>query len=1245
MPAGDDVRLHGWDGEVTFLATSPFIPQGQSVWEMGVSMDPEQKANEDFRKRSNSPGDVTPCSTTFVFVTPHVWAGRKTWEATKRTEDTWRDVKTIDGSVLATWLERAPAVGIWIADALGRTIRGLHSIDRYWNAVLVHRYAPNITETLIIGGRDSAREQLVSFLRSPSEAISLIGETAEEPVLFALAVCRDSFCSEQLSRLLVLSDVAAIEHLATLTEDHVVLLSDPGLFPEVRSSELKHIHIVIPEKRDSRFNSVVAAIDLNTLGRDSAASAIQAMGYTQEDSDQIARDSKGSLQAILWMLSRPDSGSLAWASGRTAAELAPLVIAGQWMANSHPDHEVIAQLAQRDYSEVKQTIAEWSGPGKPLNRNGAFWDWKAWGFAWSKIAHAIQNDDIHRFLRVSQEVLGAIDPALELPPEERWLAGIRGKVRSHSSELCRGLAQSIVLLAINGESLPDSNGQAAANEFVGSLLQIENPSSRWISIAPWLPDLAEAAPDSFLDALEHLVAEPASIEAIFTETGMFGSSPHTHVLWALERLAWSEDHLGRAILALGKLDSLDPGGSLMNRPSASLRMLMLPCHPATGATVADRISGLRLLFGQFESTAWRCAASLLPQSHDTGSPFARPMWRAWAKDTSEQVTLKDYWEFQEDLVSLLLEHAGAYGGRWAEILDAAPRLWKSHSSLGQKVVDAVLALNVTRLERADSFTLGESARALVLRHQAMPNAEWAVTDEELEVFKRIAEHVQPDLCRDRFRWLFAAWPKLAEDYGGPYEERATKLRALRHEAVSAVLAEEGMRCISTWAEEVGHPESLGETLSEEALTPEQEQELLSTSLASTGAPRSRPPLARLASSYISTKSQGADLAWRQSLLISASRDLGTEAAAYILQSFPFDDETTRLIGDAALDVQDLYWRQVRLHPLSLNKCEEAAPKLLEANQHFQAIHLVAMLLHGAAPVDEAHEEQNRIAALARLVLSGGSNNTIPESPSAFDSPSYEINRLLDYLESHGSSQDELARLEFRWLSIIWDGSRRLKALQMELSESPVLFGECIKLVYRREDGENEDHETDEDVRNRAVIASRLLESWTRIPGLSPEARHNSDGDFGNGLGPISPAWIGEVDGSALSTWVNQAVDLGRDSNRETAFGQRIGRQFAYAPADHDGIWPCSEVRRVIESASNDNIDKGLFTGVLNRRGAHFAGRNGIQEQTMAMRFREWCERVRLEYPRTGTILRQIAERYESEAAREIELGRLEEFRD
>lgn len=82
----------------------------------------------------------------------------------------------------------------------------------------------------------------------------------------------------------------------------------------------------------------------------------------------------------------------------------------------------------------------------------------------------------------------------------------------------------------------------------------------WRRIRGELRELAEAAPDQFLTALETDLeqAEPPVLE-LFEDEGNQGACLHADLLWALELLAWAPEHVGRVVLILAALAERDPG--------------------------------------------------------------------------------------------------------------------------------------------------------------------------------------------------------------------------------------------------------------------------------------------------------------------------------------------------------------------------------------------------------------------------------------------------------------------------------------------------------------------------------------------------------------------------------------------------------------------------------------------------------------------------------------------------------------
>jgi len=99
--AGDAAQIPDYDGRLSARGVAPYIPDGESVWEFGVAEQYLDKANQDFIRRTNAPGDIVKVETTFVFVTPRAWAnpGRsiEDWCREKKSQFDWTDIKFIDG--------------------------------------------------------------------------------------------------------------------------------------------------------------------------------------------------------------------------------------------------------------------------------------------------------------------------------------------------------------------------------------------------------------------------------------------------------------------------------------------------------------------------------------------------------------------------------------------------------------------------------------------------------------------------------------------------------------------------------------------------------------------------------------------------------------------------------------------------------------------------------------------------------------------------------------------------------------------------------------------------------------------------------------------------------------------------------------------------------------------------------------------------------------------------------------------
>ena len=225
IPVGDDIGRPGYDGRIEAVEGNSFVPIGVSVWEMGTS-NPCSKAEKDYNKRTQNPGDINPAITSFVFVTPHKWTKKDSWIQEKLKQGFWKSVCVLDNVELETWLETAPAISRWFARQIGIPIDSFKDIDLFLNELCAQYRGTKIPDDLIIGGRDDSLSKLSNWIESDSKEIFIQGESIEEAAVFIAATIR-KLPKEQAQQIsaqtLFIEQQEAIDFLASCLSQHFMV--------------------------------------------------------------------------------------------------------------------------------------------------------------------------------------------------------------------------------------------------------------------------------------------------------------------------------------------------------------------------------------------------------------------------------------------------------------------------------------------------------------------------------------------------------------------------------------------------------------------------------------------------------------------------------------------------------------------------------------------------------------------------------------------------------------------------------------------------------------------------------------------------------------------------------------------------------------------------------------------------------------------------------------------------------------
>ena len=1234
FPSGSSVDQPGWDGILEVETGTAWVPAGSSRWEMGVGKSPQTKANEDYTKRTDDPIDVDPSETAFVFVTPRRWRGKTKWIIEECQHETpWREIRVLDADDLVAWLDAAPSVATWFAKFIGKLPpSGVLSLSDWWEN-WVGATDPQISPRLVLAGREESVERIAQWIAKRPAPLVVMGDTATEAIAFFAASAlhaTDDWGTDALARSFVVSTQEAWQSLER-SQNRLLLIRDVrGDFAANVAINAGH-HVLVPLHHEEPRGSDTCS--LPRLGRDESREALIAMGIPRSRVNILQRTSARRLAVLRRLLAGeigPEPPS--WASQSVPHCLVALLLVGQWdeeFGNNDPvvppnvepprleraaamgDRQIIEQITGLDYENlVRELTALLDQPDSPLIKVGSKWRLASHEEAWHLLAPRLSSADTERFEAVAADVFGSLSPEFDMPPDERYAAAVYGRTLRHSGTLRQGIMRALALMGAHADRATSVvSTEDIAARIVSKVFANGADWRLWATLDRDLPTLAEAAPEAFLDAVERgLALKPSPFHELLTQNddSIFSDAPHAGTLWALEHLAWAQEHFSRVALILARLAAFAPD-TVSDHPKESLQSLFAHRVRFTEATDARRLEVLEMLLKRQPAVAWDLLIAVASPGRRSPIPREPPRWRPWGHDSPAQVTDAERQAILKALHDLLLEHVGADAQRWADVINSFTNLPRDV----QRELIIRMAQQADTLRRhPNAASLWRELRTLLGRHRTYRDTVRAMDEDEPTTLDAVYQSLTPVDPIAAVSWLFTDPPALpdvplADADPRDYRVRAKHLTDARRDAVQQVFEAAGVTGIEALCDAAGHSYFVGTAVADGLDL----KEALALAIRHATSPNN---VMRLFSHGI-FEQIGIDLGWTTlDNVLNEVRALGgsDELIAAIYRAAPTDSRVWRNVSNESDAVQAAYWTSISITRLSVRDAVEAdqvALRLLAARRSWE--------IAWFAP-DVQLKSQTIVQVLAQLP------NDVP--PQTFDGGhGYYVAEWLTALDHDETISDEvIAGLELPFIDVLTHYRPDL-TLHRAVLASPSLFADLVSWCSRRSDGQS-DEPIDEQVRQvRARNAFHILEGLNSVPGLQTD---------------------GSVDGTVLSQWVTETRRLCHERGRGDIGDSRIGTTLSAAPPALDGIWPCEPVRDVLEAVESRSMATGFCTGTGNRRGVTMRGLfdGGDQERTLAEQYRRDAEQIDGRWPFTARILRSLASSYDSEGQHE---DREAEWRD
>ncbi|MXX72820.1 MAG: helix-turn-helix domain-containing protein [Gemmatimonadetes bacterium] len=1212
FPGHDDGQRHGWDGLVEADSVTPWIPKGPSCWEFGTSRRPQEKANQDYRTALRRPTPFTDRrETTFVFITPRKWDDATDWAAMKQREGHWKAVKALDASDLETWLTQSIPAQIWLAPQLKIDTGGVETLESFWDrwsAASSPRLTPEVFRPSLLAYRKKVADWLTS---EPERPFVISADSKGEAIAFLACVFRE-FATESTDHgvLTRSADLAALFDSPPALR--ALAASRTRFLPIVRSDECerelapvhRRMHCVTVRPRNAVQSDPDIALDL--LNHEVFSQALDSMGIDDRDTTRrLAIESGRSPTILRRRLSNIDAISRpSWAQeNATARALIPLTLVGAWNGDSQADRRVVGKLAHRSYKAIEKDIASiLLVDDSPVWAVGQHRGVASKIDALFAVSAQVTQTDLRCLFTVARYVLAETDPALELPEDQRWAAGLYGKVRDHSAALRSGICETLVILAVHGNNLfLNRLGLDIEDEVSDLIRKLLTPLTleTLLSQDGDLPRYAEAAPEVFLRLIEDdlRAGSPVVLGLLKpTDTGLFSGCPRTGLLWALESLAWK--HLARVNMILGRLSRTAINDNWVHKPIHSLKAIYRSWLPQTAASLEDRKKGIKSLASRFPDVGWQvCMAQLPDGKSQIGHDSHRPRWRSDATGAGRGVTRSERREFTRHVLDILHDWPTLDAGHVEDLVQRAAWIPEGDQA---RVWDRIIAWGHARGDDRARSELREKIRRWYLTRYGQVRDLSATT---IEGARRTFESLEPQNLIVRHQWLFGRrWVEPSsedvEDENSSYSDREEIIREQRSAAITEIWDAHGQEGVISFLSGGAGADIVG-TLLARVIPDAARAGFLKRCLDVSGELATRVDACLQGFLWALT---GDD----RTPLLQAVIDGGDPTRTVrLLQCAPFRRVTWQLVERAGRKAEDAYWGNVTPQWAQHNELEltELIDRLLQAKRPRDAF--------WAARRDWSLVETSR---LRRLLYDVATQRGGP--PDQYRLDAFHIQEALTSLnERAGVIREDMAALEFMYLDVIDNSEYGLPNLEQQITSSPALYFRALALAFRHHDHGHEppDWQIDDPQRAAAIAskARKLLDRVKRLPGTDES---------------------GKVHLTALLNWIGELRELCEKHDRAAIGDRAIGQLFSRIdPIPEEGAWPRVEVCEVLERTAAKDIGVGFCIGVHNARGVHYRGEDGEPERRLSARFRRLASEHAFEYPFVAGLLEEIASDYDREA--------------
>ncbi len=956
-------------------------------------------------------------------------------------------------------------------------------------------------------------------------------------------------------------------------------------------------------------------IDLWVMDRLSRISALKDMIWDEGIAENIYRDTKGYLFPILRdsRLKLNDNLIPEWYESIDKNVLMTIFLITEWKEDT--DKELVKYLSKKEYDEFVEILHELEKKDdSPIRKIADVWQLISKNDLRPFIEENINESILTRFKFVSEIALSDLDPRIELPPSERWMANIiTDKRPEFSLRSKKWLGDSLVLLwTLNNHKIT-----SVVESIVNTVLSSEKDVSKLLnSLWPNIQNIAESSPNIFLGYID---ANIDNLWWIFEQWDilMWWDGAFTQLLWSLEKLSWSPEYVTRVVQILFKLaEKYDANirDNYANRPIWTLSEIFLPWLNNTFLDIDKRLELLNSIPNK--DVLFLLLIKLFNQS--SSSWLAKPIYQNWNTEMLD-VIRKDYFQYMQWIINILLEiFQSDIDGKICEVLDLSTKF--SIESFN-KLLDILLSYDFSQIH--NNFVINKLQEIIERRlhhnqvywHDSLLTNHNDAKEKLISLYNRI-------ILNNDFNYnisLFETYNKIIISQLDKYskEERGWKrdekiLYDKRIEVLKKIYKENWFEWILDIVDKLNEKRFIVKTIIDSWLKTKLFEEIFQL-LGSDNI-----NFNSFAKTFINILDLQNDklISLKLSSLKSFKNNM---MKINFLVWLRLDTRVLLILKWESEDNQKIFWENFwknnSYRYFQDDDYSEINYYISELNKYwltYIAFNEIWMFEHD----NKLNYLDNDliIETLEKLV------HFINKKIGHIHSLEYELERILDYLYSELDkwriSEDKIFNIEIIYVKVI----ENPKIINRFIEKLPELFVDLVCNVYKAHNWVKE--EVSDQQKSIALNSYEILRKINTIPW---------DNNW-------------KIDYNILKNWIQKVLAQLKDKDRYEVWSQKLWELLIHCSIWTDWIWPCEEVRKIIEEESNNDI---IIWFSIWKRNARWVTSRGIydwweQERALANNFYDDAKKMETQYPKTAKILRDIWDSYIWDAKRldeDVELDR------